>query len=58
MREVVEELKCADGTVVKLIKLYYEPQELRAAVAKMPDYECWDSERRVFIKSDPPAERF
>jgi hypothetical protein len=54
VREEIKELKKADGTVARLIKLHYEPHELCAAYARMPDFECWDSAARVFIKSDPP----
>lgn len=30
--------------------IYYEPGELAVAVAAMPDYELWDSKRRVLGK--------
>jgi hypothetical protein len=34
----------------------YEPKELGEAYRRMPDFHCWDSARRVFIKPVDPSE--
>jgi len=52
VRREIKELKKADGATIRLIYLHYEPKELCEAYKEMPDFECWDSAKQVFIKKE------